>query len=97
LNFSKFLLNLVAGQTYVLAFEVENPMITQAQAPISVQVNSLNFTIQVRRHYTMTSVPQFVAPNRTFAGDGAALRIRAPEFVQKIIGQYNPYPDAMNG
>jgi hypothetical protein len=88
--------SLVAGQTYVLAFEVKNPMIAQAQAPISVQVNSLNFTISTALDHDLTSVLQFVAPNRTFAGDGAALRIGTPEFVLKIIGQSNPYPDAMN-
>ena len=87
---------LIAGDEYVFAFGVRNPKATQfvgSQAPISIQVRGPIFNISMPLDHNLTAVP---IENRTFPGDAAALRVNAPAFVQKIIGQSNPYPDALN-
>ena len=85
---------LLAGQTYHFGFWVRNPVTSQAAAPIAIRVVGPLFNISaVRLEHDLTTLP---IANRTFPGDAAALKIRAPEFVGRSIGQSNPFPDALN-
>jgi len=81
------------GEEYVFAFKVRNPTQPQGKAPISIRVRGPIFNISDLLDHDLTRLP---IAGRTVAGDAAALKVNAPAFVQKVIGQSNPYPDALN-
>jgi len=81
---------LIAGEEYIFAFTVTNPILSQLEAPISISVIGPVFNISTMLDHDMTAIP---IASRTFPGDAAALRILSPQFIIKMIGQNNPYPD----
>jgi len=87
----------IAGTTYTFTFFFRNPNSSQfvtGLAPISIRVQGPTFNISsVELDHNLEAMP---IAGRTSPGDAAALRINEPAFAKKIIGQSNPYPDALN-
>jgi len=85
------------GTEYEICFNVTNPAVAQSAPNIEMVIKQKEFTDTCRVEHDLDTIPPNPCANddpicELEAGDAAPLKIRAPAFLKKEIGQSTPYP-----
>ena len=87
----------VPGTEYEICFNVTNPAVAQSAPNIEMVIKQKEFTDVCRVDHDLDTIPPNPCANEDpvcdlEVGDAAPLKIRAPAFLKKEIGQSTPYP-----
>lgn len=89
--------NTEPGREYEICFNVTNPAVSQSAPNIEMVIKQREFSEVCKIEHDLESVPSNPCVTQEAVcqlerGDAAPLKVRAPVFLKKDIGQATPYP-----